>query len=181
MDQDCDGQELCFVDSDSDGFRNTDTSLTVSSSDLDCDDSGEGSSGEPATDCDDSDPQSYPNATELVADGIDQSCDSIELCYVDFDSDGFRSPDTNLTVSSSDLDCDDSGEGSSSEPATDCDDSVASIYPGAPETVDDGIDQDCDSGDTCYADIDSDGFRSPAQFDGSSSDLDCDDSGEEQQ
>ena len=36
----------------------------------------------------------------------------------------------------------------SGEPATDCDDE--STYPGAPEVVDDGVDQDCDNGDTCY-------------------------------
>ena len=179
VDQDCDGFELCYEDADSDGFRNTDVSLTVFSSDLDCDDSGEGSSGEPATDCDDTDALSYPNATEVVADGIDQSCDTTELCYVDLDSDGFRNPDTSLTVSSSDLDCNDSGEGSLSEPATDCDDSVASIFPGAPENVDDGIDQDCDSGDTCFADLDSDGFRAiDTTLTVSSTDLDCDDSGE---
>ena len=119
IDQDCDNGDTCYVDSDSDGFRNLDTSLTVNSSDLDCEDAGEGSSSEPATDCDDSESTTYPNAPELVDDGVDQDCDSGDTCYVDSDSDGFRNPDTSLTVGSRDLDCNHQGEGASSEPATD--------------------------------------------------------------
>ena len=64
-----------------------------------------------------------------------------------------------MTMTSSDLDCDDVGEGSMTEPATDCDDSNPSAYPGAGETIGDGIDQDCDGGDICYIDADFDGFR----------------------
>ena len=40
-----------------------------------------------------------------------------------------------------------------------CDDADPSVYPGAPEIVVDGIDQDCDGGDACYADADMDGYR----------------------
>ena len=57
--------------------------------------------------------------------------------------------------------------------STDCDDNDANIYPGAVETVDDGIDQDCDSGDTCFADADGDGYRPTAQTSVSSADLTC--------
>ena len=53
---------------------------------------------------------------------------------------------------------------------TDCDDSDATIYPGAPEVIVDGIDQDCDGGDACYADADQDGYGEIS--DGGS---DCDD------
>lgn len=42
----------------------------------------------------------------------------------------------------------------------DCDEGNASIYPGAPETADDGIDQDCNGADAtaCFGDDDGDGF-----------------------
>ena len=58
-----------------------------------------------------------PGDAEIVDDGIDQDCDSNfgDLCYVDSDSDG-RTIDTTRTVKSTDLDCDDAGEGSTAEP-----------------------------------------------------------------
>ena len=45
-------------------------------------------------------------------------------------------------------------------PATDCDDMTAATFPGAPETPDDGVDQDCSGADTitCFVDADMDGF-----------------------
>ena len=140
--------EVC-VDDDSDGYRNTDTSLTVNSSDLDCDDSGEGSTSEPATDCDDTASSINPGATEIVADEIDQNCDTDETCYKDSDNDGFRTTDTSLTVNSNDLDCDDLGEGASSEPSTDCNDFDPAINPSITEVVDNGVDQDCDGFELC--------------------------------
>ena len=60
---------------------------------------------------------------------------------------------------------------------TDCDDEDASVFPGAPEVVADGIDQDCDAGDTCQADADGDGARA-ASSTAASADLDCADEGE---
>ena len=43
--------------------------------------------------------------------------------------------------------------------AGDCGFADASIYPGAPENVDDGVDQDCNGADTitCFTDVDGDG------------------------
>ncbi len=50
----------------------------------------------------------------------------------------------------------------------DCDDGDDTVYPGAPEVCDDGIDQDCDGADEACPPVDSDG-------DGYTDDVDCDD------
>jgi hypothetical protein len=81
------------------------------------------------TDCDDSDATSYPGATEIPYDGIDQDCDGEDLC--DIDLDGFRY----ITCG-----------------GTDCDDSDDAINPLATETWYDGVDADCDG----WSDFDSD-------------------------
>jgi hypothetical protein len=91
--------------------------------------------------------------------------------YNDFtDSDlylsGFYVPiDVSLTPTCWDSDGDGYGNPgdtscSSGSAEDDCDDSDASIYPGASETPDDGIDQDCNGTDTvtCYVDADQDGY-----------------------
>ncbi|MGZ8735200.1 MAG: MopE-related protein, partial [Acidimicrobiia bacterium] len=170
-DEDCDGGDTCYVDGDSDGYRNEDTTLTVDSTDLDCNDSGEGASTELATDCNDSNAGVSPGDAEIVADGIDQDCDDGDTCYVDADSDGYRSETTTLTVTSVDLDCTDSGEGASTEPATDCNDSDATVSPADSEVVADSIDQDCDDVDSCYTDADGDNYGTTVVVDGSS--LNC--------
>ena len=58
----------------------------------------------------------------------------------------------------------------------DCQDNDPNIFLGAPETVADGVDQDCDGGDACYTDLDLDGFGGQTTV--ASVDLDCDDAGE---
>ncbi len=173
VDSDCDGGELCYADADDDGY--IDGSTTVTSSDVDCVDSGEGLATDLTGECDDSDATIHPAATEGVGDEVDQDCDGGEICYVDADGDGYT--DGVTTVDSSDEDCSDSGEGLATDPTGECDDDDASVHPGATEVVGDEVDSDCDGLETCYADIDDDGY-----IDGSttvsSSDEDCSDTGE---
>jgi hypothetical protein len=175
VDQDCDGGDICYIDADADGYRGSD-GATMLSADLDCADYGEAEESIPATDCDDSSASINVDAEENIADGIDQNCDGEELCYVDEDNDGFRENTGEETVDSSDLDCNDAGEGAEDELATDCDDEVSSSYPGATEIVGDEVDQDCDGTEICYADMDGDGYRTFETI--QSADSDCDDAGE---
>jgi hypothetical protein len=176
IDQDCNGADQCYSDLDGDGYRDSSGS-TVESVDMDCTDPGEATSSVPATDCDDSNASVNPGATEIPANGVDNDCSGAELCYTDADDDGF-SDSSGATMNSSDMDCSDSGEGASSEPLTDCDDSDASINPGAVDIVLDGIDQDCDGGDACYADLDGDGYADSSGATVASTDNDCNDAGE---
>jgi hypothetical protein len=175
VDQDCDGFELCYVDDDGDGYLPA-GAATTSSANLACDGAGEADATAPTGDCAPTDGAIHPGAAELVGDGVDQDCDGVESCYVDADNDGVRA--SGGTVASVDSDCDDAGEAPSTDADGDCDDAAASVYPGAPEVVGDGMDQDCDGGEVCYLDADADGYRgNPASTMGSS-DADCADPGE---
>ena len=87
---------------------------------------------------------------------MDSDCNGEELCLADVDDDGFVDA-SGATVGSEDSDCNDPGEGLETDPATDCDDTESSAYPGATEIVADGIDQDCNGMETCYVDADGDG------------------------
>ena len=69
LDQNCDGQELCWKDGDGDGYSGTDTTL------IDGTDCPSGPTG----DCDDSDETSSPIGTEVCDDGIDQDCSGEDL------------------------------------------------------------------------------------------------------
>jgi hypothetical protein len=81
-------------------------------------------------DCNDEDGAINPDATEIFYDGVDQNCD--EACDYDADDDGFA----------------DRRQGQGNDcglPATDCNDTEPSIFPGATgEVFYDGEDQDCD-------------------------------------
>jgi hypothetical protein len=60
----------------------------------------------------------------------------------------------------------------------DCDDTDATIHPGATEITGTGVDEDCDGSEDCYVDGDDDGHRPDATSTVVSTDGDCDDSGE---
>ena len=66
MDSDCDGGDICFVDSDDDGYR-PDATSTVAGT-VACDAAGEASELDATGDCDDADGAIHPGATEIVGD-----------------------------------------------------------------------------------------------------------------
>jgi Putative metal-binding motif len=131
IDQNCDGGEICYSDPDNDNFGSL---SVVSSIDLDCADANEASV---QGDCNNNDPTIYPGALEIPGDFIDQDCSGGDMCYQDLDNDDFG---TFVLVSSTDFDCIDANE---APVPGDCDDSDASINPGAIDLPGDGIDQDC--------------------------------------
>jgi uncharacterized protein (TIGR03382 family) len=165
-DNDCDGEvdngasdaTTVYPDEDGDGYGDT------AGGELLCEvPSGYVTDG---SDCNDSNSAVNPSASE-VCDGIDNDCDGntddssstgLSTWYSDVDGDGYGSTfdiEESCTQPSGYVDN-----------VTDCDDSDASIYPGADEYCD-GDDNDCD-GDTdedgavdapsWYADLDGDGY-----------------------
>lgn len=158
-DLDCDGDTTAgaidgnnyYQDSDADGYGSDTATSACSEPD-----------GYVATDgdCDDTNAAVYPGATDICnADGIDYDCDGTLVAgtdwYVDADADGYGDPYSGTTNS-----CD-QPSGYSAD-ATDCMDTDASIYPGATDECNDGVDQDCDGFDvtscveTCTDGIDND-------------------------
>ncbi len=108
------------------------------------------------TDCDDASAAVHPAAAEIAADGIDENCDGFEQCYVDADHDTWGA---SATLLSADLTCHAAGAASN---ALDCNDANAAIHPGAVEIPADGVDENCDGNEACWADTDGDGFGGPA-------------------
>ena len=108
-----------------------------------------------STDCDDTDPDVHPFAAEIADDGIDQDCNGFDTvtCWTDADGDSFGG----AAQFDFDGDCADPGQVPNDD---DCDDGDAAAYPFAPETADDGIDQDCNGVDAtaCWYDGDGDGY-----------------------
>lgn len=169
VDEDCDGEELCFADADDDGVPTYE--LVGSSGDLDCKDPGE-SPASLSFDCDDSDEDIHEGAVEQVGTGIDEDCDGGELCYGDADNDGARN--TSIEVST-DKDCADADEALELD-ELDCNDADNKVNPFVAEIPGDGFDQDCDTDESCYSDADNDGYRTDRTQ--VSSDVDCADSTE---
>jgi hypothetical protein len=179
INQDCATGEICFRDGDSDGYRNTNTSLTVTSTDDDCDDAMEGVSTEPATDCNDTNAAVSPGDPELGDNATDDNCNGLFGCYYDADNDGYSRSDAAVRDDSADNACTGTGEGAASEPRTDCNDANAAVSPGDPEIPDNAVDDNCNTQHGCYYDADNDGYsRLDAAVRDDSVDVDCLDSGE---
>ena len=125
-------------------------------------------------DCDDTNPDINPEATEIANNEIDEDCDG-EVLIIDEDGDGFNSdedcddqdPDINPDAEERpDNDKDDNCDGLVDErdededgfityddcdweecPIKDCDDTNPAIYPGALDIVNNGIDENCSGKD----------------------------------
>ena len=162
VDEDCDGLiddaddsvdattlASFYTDADSDGYGDPATAAAQ------CD----GASDQVAdgTDCDDTDARVNPGAAEICDDAnTDEDCDgaaddadtSVDTSthgtfYTDGDSDGYGDASTGASS------CDPASSEVTDD--TDCDDTDASVNPGAAEIPQDEIDNDCDGTDDPYA------------------------------
>ncbi|MEQ1570800.1 MAG: putative metal-binding motif-containing protein [Myxococcota bacterium] len=124
VDDDCDGDDLCFADVDGDGFG---TSAVVEGPSPGCDDLGESPY---ATDCDEGRADVYPGALDPPQGG-DSNCDGYDLCPADADGDGHTSDRQRVVVGA----CPPSL-------GLDCDDGDPNIHLSAAEPC--GVDLDCD-------------------------------------
>ena len=139
--------------------RIDDTHAVVDTSAFDSDDDGDGFLA--SEDCDDTNSDVYPGATE-VCDEIDNDCDDqvdeadaddALTWYLDADGDGYGDEGESL------IQCEaPKGYVAESKIGFDCNDSDARFYPGADESdCTDPNDYNCD-GSVAYADLDEDGW-----------------------
>ena len=153
IDQDCDGEELCYLDADGDGFglgapeepHPLTDAFSITSRVLDCD--HQHGFASILGDCDDDDAHNQPAARERC-DGVDNDCDGdaddadldeeplgARTWFEDRDADGFGDPFLPYARCGAAPGFIDN--------ARDCDDSSADISPTAPEVCD-ARDNDCD-------------------------------------
>jgi hypothetical protein len=154
IDQDCDGNDLCYEDLDGDGYGG------VARLARDC--STDGLVGR-AGDCNDFAAAVYPGAEEIPADTVDQDCDGAEACFADLDGDGFSGPTIAI---GSDLDCTDPGEAIGVDDCLDVGADGPATFPGAAEN---------ESDSACMTDADGDGYGSRSPAEGVTPGGDCDD------
>jgi hypothetical protein len=126
-----------FVDGDNDGYG-------AGAPLFFCADPGAGYADN-ANDCDDNEPTVYPGAPE-ICDGLDNDCDgsadnglTFENWYIDNDGDGFGAGTPIFA-------CESPGSNYVNQ-GGDCNNSDATIFPGAIDIPEDGIDQNCDGVD----------------------------------
>jgi hypothetical protein len=174
VDRNCDGLLRCFSDADEDGDGFLAEQAVTLPNDADCDDPGE-SYGDGLADCDDTHPDVNPGAMDPPGDAVDADCDGLEVCFVDGDQDGARSRRRSAPEVAPF--CTRPGVALGSAPL-DCDDASATIGPGQVELPDDGVDQDCDGQELCFADRDGDGLGNDRGVTVVSADLACDGLGE---
>ena len=96
-------------------------------------------------------------------DALSKDCDGVDSCFRDLDGDGFG---TSVALVGLDLGCGGPNEATNPDDCDDVSPIADTIWPGAPETPVDGIDQDCDGVDTCYQDNDGDTIGSTVTIDG---------------
>lgn len=152
-DGDCDGTELCYDDRDADGFGSTNLR---SIGGTDCVGAGLATTND---DCNDSSRVYFPGAPDTPADGTDNDCDGVEVCFQDADSDAYRTSTlVSFTVrAGSTGGCSGSGRATSALAAGDCNDAESRVNPSATESIADGVDSDCDGRERCFQDADGDG------------------------
>lgn len=166
VDGDCDGTDTCYRDADDDGYR-PDGVATVVGATTACDSAGEALASQPNGDCDDADAATYPGASEIAGDELDEDCDGTEVCLSDADGDGYVGESGDV-VASADIECSGTGEASTSTPTGDCDEASSLVHPGAAETdCTDATDYNCD-GSVGSADDDSDGYAACEECDDAS-------------
>ncbi|MFL1013650.1 MopE-related protein [Flavisericum labens] len=130
IDENCDGLFLWYQDNDNDGYG---SAVVIQSSNSSA---GEGEADNDS-DCSDVNAAINPDATDTVANGIDENCDGQYLWYQDSDEDGYG---TSIIVQSGN---NNPGQGEANN-TSDCNDENAAINPGANEICD-NIDNDCNA------------------------------------
>ncbi|MCP3978993.1 MAG: hypothetical protein GY716_06625, partial [bacterium] len=161
VDQNCNGAELCYADTDNDSYGST---TTAGGGPIDCIGTGFADNDD---DCDDTRDDTFPGAAENEV--------PAGQCMKDKDDDGWA---------------DDTPPASGTAvPGLDCNDSVDTINPDGTEIVGNGTDEDCNGSDTisCFEDLDGDTYGSTTTVDApdgscdladneSANSTDCDDS-----